>query len=352
MGSHFEYVLPNVGLLAPIKELLICGWVGVDMFFALSGFLITGILLATKGALNYYSGFYARRVLRIFPIYYLTIGAMFALVPIVSGLAAIIPEPSQRGAYWVFLENWLVFKERSWPPNALGHFWSLAIEEQFYLIWPACVAFCAPRTLRSIILISAFAMILVRVGYYATNPPAVAFVLSGLTRFDALLLGSFGALLYATRRDWRAFRLGYSSLALLIALVVSAIAVPETISPFSIVRFTLLAIFASVFILLLAETDGERTTLQRIMTYPGLRTIGRYSYGMYVYHVPLHLLAGLIFYRYLPEGLRLNPFFAIAYFASLAAATFLVAKVSYEYFERPILNLKRYFTPQTLAAVK
>ena len=114
------------------------GWIGVQIFFVLSGFLITRNLLDSLGAPNYYRAFYVRRALRILPLYYGTLAVVFLLLPLV-GLHPLGDDGGARDRlwFWVFLSNWSV------PLGAaacgLPHFWSLAVEEQFYLAWPALV---------------------------------------------------------------------------------------------------------------------------------------------------------------------------------------------------------------------
>src|SRR5271163_4752017 len=128
------------------------GWMGVDLFFVLSGFLITGILLDTKKSNGYFSNFYARRCLRIWPLYYSVILFMFLIVPLLrpSERQDIFgPRSSPWWAYLLFLQNFLV----SVPTKAtglLGVTWSLAVEEHFYLVWPLIVRFCTNAQLRRI----------------------------------------------------------------------------------------------------------------------------------------------------------------------------------------------------------
>jgi peptidoglycan/LPS O-acetylase OafA/YrhL len=114
-------------------------WLGVDLFFVLSGFLITGILFDAKGSGRYFRSFYGRRVLRIFPLYYGFLAVALLLFPLwlpaESGQALI----DSQAWYWFYLSNFHVAFE-GWPdPAPMGHFWSLAIEEQFYLLWPLAV---------------------------------------------------------------------------------------------------------------------------------------------------------------------------------------------------------------------
>src|SRR5215471_6016982 len=138
-------ILHNQSLKYPslhLEHLFANGWMGVDLFFVLSGFLITGILVDTKHSEGYLKNFYARRCLRIWPLYYSLLFFMFIVVPFVHPLVGqtIFDRSSPCWAYPLFLQNFLV------PPPAAGVLsftWSLAIEEQFYLVWPWVVRYCS-----------------------------------------------------------------------------------------------------------------------------------------------------------------------------------------------------------------
>src|SRR4030095_11127987 len=120
------------------------GWVGVDLFFVLSGFLITEILLKTKEHKNYLPNFYIRRILRIFPLYYGSLILFFALGPLVSQFKDQYSYYSaNQGMLWAYLQNWLyIAKPRLDDHTVFSHFWSLSVEEQFYLVWPLLVLAC------------------------------------------------------------------------------------------------------------------------------------------------------------------------------------------------------------------
>ena len=128
------------------------GWMGVDLFFVLSGFLITGILLETRETSNYFTGFYARRVLRIFPLYYLVLTAVIVGGSLlnVPKITATLPVPQDRWLYFCYLMNWVGLWRGHFGANSIGHFWSLAVEEQFYLVWPLIVWMVRPRTVRGL----------------------------------------------------------------------------------------------------------------------------------------------------------------------------------------------------------
>src|SRR5208282_6334564 len=172
-----------------MKAMLNFGWAGVDLFFALSGFLITGILLDTRKADNYFSAFYAGRVLRIFPLYY-------SVLVLILGAAAVshqrqgLPLAADQKLYFVYLTNWLVLWKGQWGPNILGHFWSLAVEEQFYLLWPLCVWLLISRRLAKVTVGASVIALLVRILWVAHAGPSQAIVMATVTRMDTLLCGA------------------------------------------------------------------------------------------------------------------------------------------------------------------
>jgi len=214
-------VMPNypVGIPAGMAGVVIkcfyrffdIGWWGVDLFFVLSGFLITGILLDSKGGAHYFGNFYARRFLRIFPLYYGLLTLLFIVLPWLAANPATgawtqhhlgdLLAVSQANAP---LQNWLWFyvsnirmalASSGWAFPWLNHFWSLAVEEHFYLLWPFLVFCCSTRTLARVCLAVAAAALVCRAAFFAGGlAPAYIYVLSPC-RFDALALGSFVAAL-------------------------------------------------------------------------------------------------------------------------------------------------------------
>src|SRR5215469_3750176 len=127
------------------------GWMGVDLFFVLSGFLITGILLNTKQPKGYFKNFYARRCLRIWPLYYSSIFLMFVIIPFLqpSDGQIIFQRSEPWWAYPFYLQNFLV-KNPAAAAGLLGVTWSLAIEEQFYFVWPIIIRSCPRAVLQRI----------------------------------------------------------------------------------------------------------------------------------------------------------------------------------------------------------
>jgi peptidoglycan/LPS O-acetylase OafA/YrhL len=141
MFFHMTMVPPIGTLAVAWTNLCEHGALGVDVFFVLSGFLITGILLDTLARPHYFRNFYARRVLRIFPLYYAVLGFAFLILPRIAPSTAVRYAAVNREAiwYWLHLSNFAIARRGSFVHGILDVSWSLAIEEQFYLLWPALV---------------------------------------------------------------------------------------------------------------------------------------------------------------------------------------------------------------------
>jgi peptidoglycan/LPS O-acetylase OafA/YrhL len=129
------------------------GWSGVDLFFVLSGFLITGILYDSKGSPHYFRNFYVRRTLRIFPLYYAVVFFSLIVLPRawpawgLTQLDRSAMEDRSQAWYWLYLQNFLFARDENLGHPALAVSWSLAIEEQFYLVWPVVVSLLSRRHL-------------------------------------------------------------------------------------------------------------------------------------------------------------------------------------------------------------
>jgi peptidoglycan/LPS O-acetylase OafA/YrhL len=280
--------------LGPIDEfvgaLANAGWSGVDLFFVLSGFLITRILYASDRERHYFRNFYARRILRIFPLYYATLAFFFLLEPTV-GLVSREPIPNQQW-YWSYTLNVLIARE-GWPAvNDLAHFWSLAIEEQFYLFWPLLVFYLGRSSLIRLCTILIAVSLATRIWLAVDGHSLAAYVLVQ-ARLDSLGVGAMLALLAVESGGLQPWRRTAGLLASIAAIALAAIAIRErglwtddmlTIS----VGLTLLAVlFASL--LTLAVTAPASGALMPILSSQAMTSLGRYSYGLYVLHHPIAL---------------------------------------------------------------
>ncbi|MGC1870142.1 MAG: acyltransferase [Acidobacteriaceae bacterium] len=350
MLSHGGPYIDRTNLLAKsFVYAMIPGWSGVELFFVLSGFLITGILLKSKTAENYFSSFYARRFLRIFPIYYfaLTVGLLAASH--VSWWSAMLPPAGKtRIAYYFYVQNWPMF----WPhglflkANVFGHFWSLAVEEQFYIVWPLVVWLLpenAILTLCSVGLVIALPLRILMEHRYAEDFTAMFLTTS---RMDGLLVGV--ALAILLRRGQIPLRWIYASLGLGAAIIgyIALFHHTELIATY----FYMPTIGITGFSLLsggfLALSQHRILWLRRILNARWLRTMGKYSYGMYIYHIPVYAICDHYAATRLRLSLPVPLHLALPYIAFLIASTFLVAKISYDLFESKILALKVHFRPK------
>jgi peptidoglycan/LPS O-acetylase OafA/YrhL len=186
-----------------LKALFSTGWTGVDIFFVLSGFLITGILLDTKGSRNYFQSFYARRTLRIFPLYYLVLTTVLACDALFGNAWSHynLPIAADREFYFLFLNNWWALLKSTWHSNMIGHFWSLAVEEQFYLMWSLCVWLVPAKRLGRVCIFAYAAVLLLRIVWLSQAGPSHALIENTFTRMDTLLAGA-GCSLLVHRKEW------------------------------------------------------------------------------------------------------------------------------------------------------
>jgi peptidoglycan/LPS O-acetylase OafA/YrhL len=328
-----------IALLAP-------GWAGVELFFVLSGFLITGILLRTKDASNYFRSFYARRFLRIFPIYYLTLSAILLISTISPWMRSMLPGSAlQRASYYLYLQNWPVFWTHGFfKRSILGHFWSLAVEEQFYLAWPVLIWLVPERLLRRLCLIGLPLALAGRIALMHQFGSDFGVMNLTTSRIDGLLIGCFLALQF--RRG--PIRLGwcFSMCAVGCALIeYVAIVSPRELSA-DIYMYTIgVTGFALLSGALVGFSQHRSRRLMRLLCARWLRTFGKYSYGMYVYHIPIYLIAEMATSSLgwpMPMPLR----YALPYGATLIAVTFGVSRASYVLLEDRILSLKSRFDPK------
>jgi peptidoglycan/LPS O-acetylase OafA/YrhL len=303
------------------------GWMGVDLFFVLSGFLITGILVDTRKSEGYFWNFYARRCLRIWPLYYSVLLFMFVIVPFLRPSEAHAVFEARSAPWWaypVFLQNFLV-PIPSMATGPLGVTWSLAVEEQFYLVWPLVVRFCNEGQLRKI----AIAVI--------CFSPAVRFYLSlhhvdvysnTFCRLDGLMAG---ALLALVLRLDSFLPSKFVTLAWSTFLVSAPLALMFEAYGARWIVFSWTAV-ASISFVYLALFSTQRW-LQALLTSRFLVYTGTISYGIYLLQkIPLD--GAKTFH------LDNHQFLALPV---TTAAAYAMAALSWNLLEKPFLKLKRFF---------
>ncbi|MFT3929897.1 MAG: acyltransferase [Spongiibacteraceae bacterium] len=324
------------------------GWVGVQLFFVLSGFLITGILLDEKKSPHQLRNFYMRRVMRIFPLYYAVLGFAFVLLPLFHLTPLWLHDDlRQQLWYWTFLINW------SAPilgdGHAFGHFWSLAVEEQFYLLWPLCVLTCQRRTLLKLGLFFIASALLIRsalIAYDLEFALAAAYKFT-VARWDALAVG---ALLAVMVRDteWSQLLLRYMRPAFVgaVAYIVIYAILNRNFAPvgpsFAALNQTVAALLFGVVLFASIQTHEQGSTRwQGFLLHPFMRLVGKYSYAIYIFHLPVNLIVVPWWSRTMMiESAPLN---ATCLALLVFSLSYLAAMISWALLEQPCLRLKRFF---------
>jgi peptidoglycan/LPS O-acetylase OafA/YrhL len=302
------------------------GWMGVDLFFVLSGLLITGILLDTKQSAGYFKNFYVRRCLRIWPLYYSLLFFMFIVVRFLnpSEYHAVVQTSSPWWAFPLFLQNFLLPISTN-AAGPLGVTWSLAIEEQFYLVWPLVVRFSSITQLRQLAIAEICLSPMLRYYLWLHH---VDLYTNIFCRLDGLMAGALLALLIRSDNFVPSKLLQRAWILLLIAAPL-AFLTEAFHARWIVFSFTALASAAFVYVAMFSE----RKWLQKIMTNQFLVYTGTISYGLYLLHkIPFGMVQVLHPDRrpYLPLPIIL-------------VASYVLAALSWNLLEKPFLSLKRFF---------
>ena len=343
------------------------GWMGVQLFFVLSGYLITGILLRMKGALSakeYFLKFYGRRFLRIFPLYYFYLLVMLALT---TWLVSVRYKPNVMQVFvkqaWyavLYLYDFFSASEGFIPSRFLDHLWSLSVEEQFYIFWPLLIFLVPERSLKKLFLAGILAGPVFRMtlffihqsGFIASlrDPAALAIYPLPFSHVDAF---AFGA--YITRFSIPNARKQFLYIGIALPLIglatqyaaigtmgpISALGYPVTLpNGYQFIwAYTLLNYWFAVLIYCVVYEK----MFVRFLDWPPLQYLGKISYGLYVYHFPIIWFAG----RIRDFGVReevVAPLVAILSFIGTVA----IASASYFAIEKPFLGLKDKYFPVEL----
>jgi peptidoglycan/LPS O-acetylase OafA/YrhL len=323
------------------------GWVGVDLFFVLSGFLITGILMDARHSSHMLRNFYARRSLRIVPVYVAFL--LFSLWLAASLGTSSADEVSQlhrtQAWFWTYTENVMVALH-SWDATSfpMAHLWSLAVEEQFYLVWPLAVLLLSPAALKRgavicIVAAELFRLALIQRGADGT----VAFVMLP-TRMDSLAAGAFLACTYRNPALWSRVLQARKYVAAVAALCLVALlflfGTIDKLAPLDqLVAFP-------AFVALGAVVVASAANGCAWLTGKALRFIGKISYGMYVWHLVVMRL--ILTQVSVPDTTASQAWwlFYATMVVGTVCGTIVVALVSWQIIERPFLALKR-FVPST-----
>ncbi len=270
------------------------GWLGVDLFFVLSGFLITDILLHTVDKPNYLRNFYGRRLLRIFPLFYLALILCLLVLPQMNFFELDIRYYTEnQGWLWSYLQNWLfIFREPYGDPILL-HTWSLAVEEQFYLFWPLLILLIRkPKRLLILIISLLLIVVIARYVVWAMHFKSLAYAsLFTFTRIDGLCIGSMIAVLMRINPNFLKKYIFF--IILFIAAVNFGFYFVNHSNEFALpyLGFAGYTTFAVLFGYLVYDgVRGPSPIINFIFNNRLLRFLGKISYGLYVYHWPIYLL--------------------------------------------------------------
>jgi peptidoglycan/LPS O-acetylase OafA/YrhL len=336
--------------------LLQYGWAGVDLFFVLSGFLITSILVRTKDSPEYFRSFYVRRILRIFPLYYLAMFLFFGvLLPLRHANGASLEISSgEQIWYWTYLVNWHDSSRHMVSP--LIHIWSLCVEEQFYLIWPLVIWVCRRKQIPLACLGVGAISFCARLVFELLHADPEFLHRATINRLDTLAAGAFLAAVMDSEY-WTAKLKAWIrpifplALAALITLWFILHYRPNIVGSYALGYLLLAGVSASMVFYCRTRTGGEKPRF-RLLRCGFLRSFGKFSYSIYIFHLFVYAKVrppALAFMKSLPPSIS-GP---LAVLVCILAA-WLVGLLTWHIFEKHFLKLKDRFAywtdPRTQAA--
>jgi peptidoglycan/LPS O-acetylase OafA/YrhL len=346
--SHYTWFKSGHNWLAHIIQTVFpLSWTGVDLFFVLSGFLIGGILMDCRNTENYFRTFYIRRICRIFPLYFLWL-VLFAVLPWLlsaccfqgwyNWLFAKDFSKVPMWSYTVFLQN--IFCSRIFLHTSYWMIvtWSLAVEEQFYLLVPAVIWFVPVRKLPYVLALLILFAPVFRLFLYMYHPDIFTLVLLPC-RMDTLLIGVLCAywIRHERSRLWLEKRQGRLYPVLGVLLAGAGYLTANANSPYSFEMvfwgYSWLALlYACLLLIVVTEKKGIIISFMRL---PLLRNLGIIAYGVFLMHLAINILMhGLILGRevYITNLLDVSVTL-VALFATLLLAT-----LSWHFFEKSIIK--------------
>lgn len=336
------------------------GWIGVDLFFVLSGFLITGILFDSKGRTGYFRVFYARRMLRVFPLFVSVLIVLWLVSRIAAAPTGVQEYAGRQTWLWLHCSNILVALRDNWMFSTewfgADHFWSLAVEEHFYLVWPVIIGFFSRRgAMRACVVVILSALVL-RVALLATLGPLKANYVLTPCRMDSLAMGAWVAL-------WARGPGGIPGLlpwAKAVSVVTGIALFGAYLNhevykyhPFmQSIGFSCVALFFAAMIVL-ALAGKLPSYAVRILNGRAMVRLGQYSYAIYIFHrLLLETIRRLFHWQPLGEAMGSVVLGYVAHIYIAVGITILIGVASWHLLEKRFLALKRHFVHEGHAQIE
>ncbi len=321
-------------------------WVAMDLFFVMSGFLITGILLDSKQNQHYYKNYIVRRVLRVFPLYYFVLVLSFLVIPYtIPGIMGVNYDfyTKNQAWFWLYGQNWL-FSIKGLPEinHSMVHFWSLAVEEQFYIFWPLLIKFFKPKQIVricvGIILFSVYFRVSLgfKLGLVQPYP-----YMNTFSRMDSLAIGSIIAIVIRYNKAWLEKYLNVIAVASFICLLLGFAYFRTGTFLRLYPIFTFVDIFAGC--ILLYSLSPNKSALIRVGDHSLFRFLGKYSYGIYIYHYIIFNSLDQHFHPYILKHINSEAIAVTLTGVLTIGISIVIAIASFRYLEMPFLKLKKYF---------
>lgn len=340
---RFSKEIPTDGWIGKaLHSTLALGDRGVDLFLVLSGFLITGILIDAKGSQGYFTNFLARRSLRIFPLYFAALFLCLVAsnwIPAFRGMFA--QAESNQFYLWSYLTNVKMSFDNAWSFGYLDHFWSLSVEEHFYLVWPLALFFCCRGTAFKLACGLAAASAVARIVFASVSHNGLAPDVLTVFRCDALLMGAILAMQIRSPRGlaplkWWALTL----LPLCLAVGVAASVLDKRLFT---IPHTLWPLMWSCLLVWLLQGRAS-SLLARCFNLSGLRVLGKYSYAIYVFQSPLISVVATVVSVPILTSLTGNAIVGnLVYITAMFTLTYGAALLSWHVLEKHCLKLKDLF---------
>jgi peptidoglycan/LPS O-acetylase OafA/YrhL len=331
ISHHFGFIpfFPNLGNY------------GVDIFFVLSGFLITDILLRSKGQRNYFSRFYYHRVLRIFPVYYLVLIIYYLTAPLTNATVFQYDYYSSHWPMvWFHLNNFLsVIYPNQADGRLFAHFWTLSLEEQFYFVWPLLV-FCIPLNRKLLLIILFIIGITITARFFTWYHYREGYVYWSLVtniRADSIAIGALLAslrYLYPSGYEKMFVRFFMVILSIHLAVILLKSFIAPAFPHFAVFGVSSFCAAAGLAVLYSIRPIAAKSLLSNTV----LRFFGKISYGLYVYHFPVMILGSVYLAPLLAGGVAAKAVIGL----TTLAVSIGISTISFYYFEKKILQLKSY----------